>query len=245
MKQAQNARKQRGRPAQRKGRSNNNSGGNRFDNRSRGNPKQLLEKYKTQARDMLQAGDRVNAEYYLQFADHYQRLVNEQQSNQNNRESQNNQSNQGNQNSQNALENQGNREQQTSAGQGNDGQGSDTKGDRGRRTRGRRERPNNGPTDGNQTAVASETSVETAGETTETTVAVSKSSAADNPEIAVAKPVEAHPEFDLGKKQEDDAPKRSAPARRRRTPKPKLAASDGAVEPASVPKAQPAVDETV
>jgi len=89
MKQAQNARKQRGRPAQRKGgRSNNNNNGNRFDNRSRGNPKQLLEKYKTQARDSLQAGDRVNAEYFLQFADHYQRLVNEQQNNQNNQNNQ-------------------------------------------------------------------------------------------------------------------------------------------------------------
>ena len=89
MKQAQNARKQRGRPAQRKGGRSNNNNGNRFDNRSRGNPKQLLEKYKTQARDSLQAGDRVNAEYFLQFADHYQRLVNEQQNNQNN--NQNNQ----------------------------------------------------------------------------------------------------------------------------------------------------------
>ena len=90
MKQAQNARKQRGRPAQRKGGRSNNNNGNRFDNRSRGNPKQLLEKYKTQARDSLQAGDRVNAEYFLQFADHYQRLVNEQQNNQGN----NNQNNQ-------------------------------------------------------------------------------------------------------------------------------------------------------
>lgn len=84
MKQAQNARKQRGRAAKGKGgRSNNNSsgGGNRTDNRPRGNPKQLLEKYKTQARDALQSGDRVTAEYYLQFADHYQRVLNEMQAN--------------------------------------------------------------------------------------------------------------------------------------------------------------------
>ena len=43
----------------------------------RGNPKQLLEKYKNQAREATQAGDRVMTEYYLQFADHYQRVINE------------------------------------------------------------------------------------------------------------------------------------------------------------------------
>lgn len=80
MKQAQNARKQRGRTAQRKG-GKSNGGGNRSENKVRGNPKQLLEKYKTQARDALQAGDRITAEYYLQFADHYQRVLNEMQSN--------------------------------------------------------------------------------------------------------------------------------------------------------------------
>lgn len=84
MKQAPNARKQRARTAPRKGgKSNNSSGsnaGNRNDNRSRGNPKQLLEKYKNQARDALQSGDRVEAEYFFQFADHYQRVVNEMQS---------------------------------------------------------------------------------------------------------------------------------------------------------------------
>jgi len=81
MKQAQNARKQRGRPAPRNGGRNSGGGGagNNSENRSRGNPKQLLEKYKTQARDSLQAGDRVTAEYYFQFADHYQRVVNESQ----------------------------------------------------------------------------------------------------------------------------------------------------------------------
>jgi len=81
MTQPQNARKQRARPAARKGggrnNSSNNGPGNRSENRSRGNPKQLLEKYKNQAREALQAGDRVGAEYFFQFADHYQRLVNE------------------------------------------------------------------------------------------------------------------------------------------------------------------------
>jgi len=83
MKQAQNARKQRGRPAPRKGGRSNSSGGagNRSENKVRGNPKQLLEKYKTQARDALQAGDRVTSEYYFQFADHYQRVVNDMQQN--------------------------------------------------------------------------------------------------------------------------------------------------------------------
>ena len=49
--------------------------GNRIDNRARGNAPQLLEKYKTLARDAQQAGDRVLAEYYFQFADHYFRVL--------------------------------------------------------------------------------------------------------------------------------------------------------------------------
>ena len=51
--------------------------GNRQDNRQRGNAAQLLEKYKTLARDMQLAGDRVQTEYYLQFADHYFRVLEE------------------------------------------------------------------------------------------------------------------------------------------------------------------------
>ncbi len=49
--------------------------GNRIDNRSRGNAAQLLEKYKALARDSQMQGDRVNTEYYLQFADHYFRVL--------------------------------------------------------------------------------------------------------------------------------------------------------------------------
>lgn len=49
--------------------------GNRIDNRARGNAPQLLEKYKSLARDAQLAGDRVMTEYYLQFADHYFRVV--------------------------------------------------------------------------------------------------------------------------------------------------------------------------
>ncbi len=82
----------------RRGRGNNNNGGggsgggqrqgggggqggrdtgNRIDSRARGNASQLYEKYKNLARDAQQQGDRVNIEYYLQFADHYFRVLSE------------------------------------------------------------------------------------------------------------------------------------------------------------------------
>lgn len=51
--------------------------GNRQDNRQRGNAAQLLEKYKSLARDAQLSGDRVQTEYYLQFADHYFRVLSE------------------------------------------------------------------------------------------------------------------------------------------------------------------------
>jgi hypothetical protein len=54
--------------------------GNRQDNRQRGNAAQLLEKYKSMARDSQLAGDRVQTEYYLQFADHYFRVLGENRS---------------------------------------------------------------------------------------------------------------------------------------------------------------------
>ncbi|MEO0440988.1 MAG: DUF4167 domain-containing protein [Pseudomonadota bacterium] len=59
---------------------NNNRGGggidreNRIDNRARGNAAQMLDKYKKMAQDAQVNGDRVNAEYYHQFADHYFRV---------------------------------------------------------------------------------------------------------------------------------------------------------------------------
>ncbi|MGD9810830.1 MAG: DUF4167 domain-containing protein [Sphingobium sp.] len=49
--------------------------GNRIDSRARGNAPQLLEKYRNMARDAQLAGDRVSTEYYLQFADHYFRVI--------------------------------------------------------------------------------------------------------------------------------------------------------------------------
>lgn len=63
-----------GRPSGNTNRGNGDNG-NRIDNRARGNAPQLLEKYRNMARDAQLAGDRVNAEYYLQFADHYFRVL--------------------------------------------------------------------------------------------------------------------------------------------------------------------------
>jgi hypothetical protein len=57
-----------------------NSGNNARDNRQRGNAAQLLEKYKSMARDAQLAGDRVQTEYFLQFADHYFRVLEENRS---------------------------------------------------------------------------------------------------------------------------------------------------------------------
>lgn len=66
----------------RRGRGNNRPQGggrgeqlNRIDSRARGNAPQLLEKYRKLAQDAHLNGDRVTAEYYLQFADHYFRVI--------------------------------------------------------------------------------------------------------------------------------------------------------------------------
>ena len=64
----------------RRGRGNRQSSGggqqlNRIDSRARGNAPQLLEKYRKLAQDAHLNGDRVQAEYYLQFADHYFRVI--------------------------------------------------------------------------------------------------------------------------------------------------------------------------
>ena len=64
----------------RRGRGNrHNQGGansqNRIDSRARGNAPQLLDKYNKLAQDAQYNGDRVQAEYYLQFADHYFRVI--------------------------------------------------------------------------------------------------------------------------------------------------------------------------
>ena len=63
----------------RRGRGNNRGGGgnqsNRIDSRARGNAPQMLEKYRKLAHDASLNDDRVQTEYYLQFADHYFRVV--------------------------------------------------------------------------------------------------------------------------------------------------------------------------
>ncbi len=63
----------------RRGRGNNRQQGggnqNRVDSRARGNAPQMLDKYKKLAQDAAHNGDRVQAEYYLQFADHYFRVL--------------------------------------------------------------------------------------------------------------------------------------------------------------------------
>lgn len=64
-----------GQRAQGGGNASSQGNGNRIDNRARGNAAQLLEKYKNLARDAQMQGDRVNTEFYLQFADHYFRVL--------------------------------------------------------------------------------------------------------------------------------------------------------------------------
>ena len=63
----------------RRGRGNRQQGGgnqmNRIDSRARGNAPQMLDKFKKLAQDAQHNGDRVQAEYYLQFADHYFRVI--------------------------------------------------------------------------------------------------------------------------------------------------------------------------
>ncbi len=69
--------RRRGRGGQRGQNLGGSQPGNRQDTRQRGNAAQLLEKYKSMARDAQLAGDRVQTEYYLQFADHYFRVLGE------------------------------------------------------------------------------------------------------------------------------------------------------------------------
>jgi len=79
----------RGRAKSSSKRGSNGSAGNRVDNKSRGNPKQNMDKYVAMARDARQVGDRVTEEYYLQFSDHFQRLLNESENNNSGHKSQN------------------------------------------------------------------------------------------------------------------------------------------------------------
>ena len=69
--------RRRGRGGQRPQNLSGRPDGNRQDNRQRGNAAQLLEKYKSMARDAQLGGDRVQTEYYLQYAEHYYRILGE------------------------------------------------------------------------------------------------------------------------------------------------------------------------
>jgi len=76
--QQQNNNRRRGRNNNNRQQNNNRSGfdyQNQIDNRARGNAAQMLEEYKKLAQDAQFNGDRVNAEYHLQFADHYFRVL--------------------------------------------------------------------------------------------------------------------------------------------------------------------------
>jgi len=71
--QNRNQNRRRGRGSNRGGQGGNQ--GNRIDSRARGNAPQMLEKYRKLAHDASLNGDRVQTEYYLQFADHYFRVI--------------------------------------------------------------------------------------------------------------------------------------------------------------------------
>jgi Domain of unknown function (DUF4167) len=73
--QTSNRRRGRGRSPQNGGQRGGNE--SRIDSRARGNAPQLLEKFKNMAREAQMQGDRVMTEYYLQFSDHYFRIVSE------------------------------------------------------------------------------------------------------------------------------------------------------------------------
>ena len=74
MNQNRNNNRRRGRGSNRGGQGGGNQG-NRIDSRARGNAPQMLEKYRKLAHDASLNGDRVQTEYYLQFADHYFRVI--------------------------------------------------------------------------------------------------------------------------------------------------------------------------
>ena len=78
MRQGQNNKRMRGRGGGRKGGNPRNQSfeSNGPDVRVRGNPQQIVEKYLSLARDASSAGDRINAESYYQFAEHYYRVMN-------------------------------------------------------------------------------------------------------------------------------------------------------------------------
>ena len=80
MRQGSNARRPRGRPHRRQNggiNKNANFDSNGPEGRVRGNAHQVYEKYINLARDATSAGDRILAESFYQFAEHYYRIVND------------------------------------------------------------------------------------------------------------------------------------------------------------------------
>ena len=78
MRQGPNKNRMRGRANGRKGGNPRNQSfeSNGADVKVRGNAQQVVEKYLTLARDASSAGDRISAESYYQFAEHYYRVMN-------------------------------------------------------------------------------------------------------------------------------------------------------------------------
>ncbi len=79
MRQGSNGRRPRGRPHRKQhggAPRHNNFDSNGPEGRVRGNAHQVYEKYIGLARDALSAGDRVAAENYFQYAEHYYRVLN-------------------------------------------------------------------------------------------------------------------------------------------------------------------------
>lgn len=80
MRQGSNGRRARGRPNRRQGggiNKNSNFDSNGPEGRVRGNAHQVYEKYINLARDATSAGDRILAESFYQFAEHYYRIAND------------------------------------------------------------------------------------------------------------------------------------------------------------------------
>ena len=79
MRQGSNGRRPRGRPHRKQQGAaprHNNFDSNGPEGRVRGNARQVYEKYIGLARDALSMGDRVAAENYYQYAEHYYRVLN-------------------------------------------------------------------------------------------------------------------------------------------------------------------------
>ena len=92
MRQGPNKNRMRGRGNGRKGGNSRNQSfeSNGSDVKVRGNAQQVVEKYLTLARDASSAGDRINAESYYQFAEHYYRVMNAANEQQRQQQQQNN-----------------------------------------------------------------------------------------------------------------------------------------------------------